>query len=372
MSMRNLVDSAKLLTTIVALVNKQKVEIKEDLSNDLLDLVDRIELPAGPKGDQGEPGLIGEQGPIGPQGVQGVQGVQGIRGEKGEKGDKGETGEKGAQGDPGEVGRDGERGERGSKGDKGEKGERGNQGPLGPLGPKGDKGDTGEQGIQGEQGPAGPQGLKGDKGDKGDPGKDGKDGKIGAKGPKGEKGDKGARGAKGAKGDRGPAGKNGKDGKDGNTSDVSKALTKFEKDFNQYKARLNTQLSSLGGGGSTRILDMDDVVFNKPRDLANNDILIFNHEIQKFQSINIVDVINTVRVQLEVQYDRLVDEVVVGANTYTYVGEAAPGSYANTASWRIKRINETSANTVTTILWANDSDSFDKIWDDRNTYSYDV
>jgi hypothetical protein len=88
--------------------------------------------------------------------------------------------------------------------------------------------------------------------------------------------------------------------------------------------------------------------------------------------MNIVDVINTVRVQLEVQYDKLVDEVVVGANTYTYVGEANPGSYANTASWRIKRVNEQSGNTVTTILWANDTESFDKIWDSRNTYTYDV
>lgn len=362
------IENAKLLSTLLAVVRRQSADIKEEV----LSSVDIIEGPQGEKGEQGEPGMIGEQGPIGPQGAQGAQGV---RGDKGDKGDKGDPGEQGEKGDTGEVGRDGERGEKGEqgeKGDPGEKGDKGDQGLPGELGPKGEKGDPGEQG------PVGPQGVQGEKGAQGEPGKDGKDGKDGKQGPKGlrgekgAKGDKGVKGPKGDKGARGERGPAGKDGKNGDTSNITAAFTKLEKDYNQYKAKLNTQLSTLGGGGSTRILDMDDVVFNKPRELANNDILIFNHDVQKFQALNIVDIINTVRIQLEVQYDRLIDEVVQGANTYTYIGEASPGATANTAVWRIKRVYESSDSTVTEILWANNSEDFDKVWADRTTYSFSV
>lgn len=51
--------------------------------------------------------------------------------------------------------------------------------------------------------------------------------------------------------------------------------------------------------------------------------------------------------------------------TYTYIGEVAIGSYAttNTAIWKIKRITNASGDKV----WANASQSFDQIWDNRAT-----
>jgi len=364
--MKQSIENAKLLSTILAVIKKQGIDIKEELTEEILASIETVTGPQGEKGDRGEPGLIGEQGPIGPQGPQGIQG------ELGEKGDKGDKGNSGEPGPVGQQGPQGEKGDTGPKGEKGSPGIRGPQGFKGERGEQGERGDSGPQGLKGEQGPIGAQGSKGDIGKEGKQGKAGPKGLKGDKGSRGPKGDRGPKGPKGDKGDSGKDGKDGRDGKDGSDADVTKSLTKFEKDFNTYKARLNQQLASLGGGGSTRILDNDDVVFNRPSQLANNDILIFDKRISKFTSMNIVDVINTVRVQLEVQYDRLVDEVVVGANTYTYVGEANPGSYANTASWRIKRVNEQSGNTVTTILWANDTESFDKIWDSRNTYIYDV
>jgi len=64
------------------------------------------------------------------------------------------------------------------------------------------------------------------------------------------------------------------------------------------------------------------------------------------------------------QYDRLVD---VDGN-YTYVGEAEPGSAQSGSIWRIKRITETGEDLE--IVWANGSAEFDKVWDDRASYSY--
>ena len=71
------------------------------------------------------------------------------------------------------------------------------------------------------------------------------------------------------------------------------------------------------------------------------------------------------------QYDKLVDETISGSDTITYIGEAAPGGVAANADWRIKQVTEYS-NGYIQIVWANDSDAFDKIWNDRATYTYGV
>ena len=67
----------------------------------------------------------------------------------------------------------------------------------------------------------------------------------------------------------------------------------------------------------------------------------------------------------EVQYDV---EVENASSTVTYVGQAAPGTATNAAAWRIKRITDTGS--TVTVDWANGSDAFDQIWDDRATLTY--
>lgn len=52
--------------------------------------------------------------------------------------------------------------------------------------------------------------------------------------------------------------------------------------------------------------------------------------------------------------------------TYTYIGEAAPGTPESDNSWRIKRL--TNANN--TIVWADGDATFSKVWDDYISYSY--
>lgn len=52
--------------------------------------------------------------------------------------------------------------------------------------------------------------------------------------------------------------------------------------------------------------------------------------------------------------------------TYTYFGEAVPGTASSTASWRISRMT----NADSTIEWADGDGKFDNVWDDRASLSY--
>ena len=135
-----------------------------------------------------------------------------------------------------------------------------------------------------------------------------------------------------------------------------------------------TSMAGSSGGGSVRILDNDDVVFQRRHEVEGNAILIFDNDINKFKSESFLDIIERLKADLEVQYDKLIAETVVEDVSYTYIGEANPGSIKSDSVWRIKRVAELEDGT-TEILWAGDgdagSDAFDKIWNDRETYTYD-
>lgn len=57
------------------------------------------------------------------------------------------------------------------------------------------------------------------------------------------------------------------------------------------------------------------------------------------------------------------------ANNISYIGEAVPGANGNSPVWRIKRMTELNDGDVI-IEWAVGSAAFNKIWNDRLTYSY--
>lgn len=63
-------------------------------------------------------------------------------------------------------------------------------------------------------------------------------------------------------------------------------------------------------------------------------------------------------------YNVNLDEV---SATVMYVGEALPGTSAASAAWRIKKIDQTSGLVLT---WANGDSDFDKVWDNRASYTY--
>ena len=328
-----------------------------------------IRGPKGDKGDTGDTGLKGDKGDLG---------LKGDTGLKGDKGDKGDTGETGLKGDTGDIGPKGDKGDLGLKGDKGDKGD------TGDIGLKGDKGDTGETGLKGDTGDTGLKGDKGDAGDLGPKGDKGDTGDIGLKGDKGDTGDIGPKGEtgkiglKGDKGDIGPKGDKGDPGQDADTTKIEKKINDFKENLNKdllnYKNTINSELtnrlsySSLGGGeggGSVRILDNDDVEYKKLQDMTENSILVFNLQKQKFVVTDLVAFINNIILGLDMQYNKLVD--VVG--TYTYIGEALPGTATSSATWRIKRIETLSGGDLN-ILWASGSSDFNKIWNNRASFAY--
>ena len=257
-------------TALYKKLNNKLVPLSEKI-NELEYQTQNISLTPGPrgyrgecgskgiKGDQGIRGVQGERGLIGEQGEQGIQGIKGERGEKGDKGDQGIKGDQGLQGIKGDKGDQGDRGEQGIKGDKGDQGLQGIKGDRGEQGIQGIKGDQGIQGIKGDQGESGKDGIQGIKGD------------TGAKGDQGIQGEKGDRGEKGDVGDKGDKGD---DGKDGEVPDVEKIIeplfekakneldsfiVKSDQDFKYWKSSVNTQLSTIGGGGETRLKGLDDV-----------------------------------------------------------------------------------------------------------------
>jgi hypothetical protein len=359
---------------------------------DLQEEISVIEGPVGPKGDKGDKGDPGVRGNDGPQG---------------EKGEKGDTGPVGPQGESGSDGRDGRDGEQGPKGDRGEIGP---IGPQGPQGEKGDKGEIGEQGPRGDKGDKGDVGPQGEKGDKGERGEQGPQGERGEQGPKGEQGEIGPQGLKGEVGPQGPIGPQGTKGDtpdiqplvekidnkleqidldftkeveqlksniENAISDSDKKSKKFESNmtklFNDFKININNRMMELaarpsgdgiGGGGSYSIMDNRDVEMKRRSLIEGESVLVFNSEKQKFVSESFLDIINRLKADLEVQYDKLVD--VEG--DFTYVGEAVPGSDRDAAVWRIKRVYEIGDDIE--IIWGDNSSAFDKVWNDRATYEY--
>ena len=53
-----------------------------------------------------------------------------------------------------------------------------------------------------------------------------------------------------------------------------------------------------------------------------------------------------------------------------YIGETAPGHFASDAEWRIKKIIYDGSGIVIAIRFADGSAEFNKVWDNRSTYTY--
>jgi len=73
-------------------------------------------------------------------------------------------------------------------------------------------------------------------------------------------------------------------------------------------------------------------------------------------------------VEIQDNYITLFD--YAGGTNIVYFGKAAPGSATSDASWFIKKITYDANDNILTIKIANDTASFDKIWDSRTTYTY--
>ena len=180
-----------------------------------------------------------------------------------------ETIERGEQGPQGIPGKDGIQGPKGETGEQGPKGEPGEQGPKGDTGEQGPQGIPGKDGIQGPQGIPGKDGIQGSKGDKGETGEQGPKGEPGEQGPKGEPGESGA------------------SADNELIKQIEKQFNKFQENDKEYRQKLNAQLSTLGGGGSTQLLDNDDVIYKPISTLSNNTILFYTNTDKKFKTITL-------------------------------------------------------------------------------------
>jgi len=240
----------------------------------------------------------------------------------------------------------------------------------GPSGPRGEKGEKGDIGPIGEQGPPGPIGLKGARGI---PGKDGKDFTkeilVFEKNLTETTSSQSAQISKFIK-----EAKEELDSFEMRVTNSIEKSDKFTKDsiedislkFNNFIKQVNKSLRELGGGGSVRILENDDVEFARRHEVEGDAILIFDSQKQKFVSQSFIDITERLQIGMEKQYDRLVD--TDDETGYVYVGEADPGSNRANPIWRIKRVLELGEDIE--IIWANNSAAFDKVWDDRATYEY--
>lgn len=86
-------------------------------------------------------------------------------------------------------------------------------------------------------------------------------------------------------------------------------------------------------------------------------------------TVEIADVIIKERVEYVTEEDEVYDiEVDTSVPNVTYVGQAMPGTPAGVASWRIKKITETS--TGSSVDWANGSADFVHAWTDHLTLTY--
>jgi hypothetical protein len=132
-------------------------------------------------------------------------------------------------------------------------------------------------GSQGERGEVGLQGPVGEKGEKGDVGERGEKGDVGERGEKGEQGDRGEVGPQGERGETGPVGPMGPEGPAGKDAilpdidaiidpfiervqtNVDSYIDKSEKTFKGWQSMVNTQLSTIGGGGEVWLGRLNDV-----------------------------------------------------------------------------------------------------------------
>ncbi len=151
-----------------------------------------------------------------------------------------------------------------------------------------------------------------------------------------------------------------------------------------------TTVINNGGGGEVKILRMDDVDKSNIQDGAT---LVWDAGAGKFKMV-VPATQPTVPIGLEgglenqvlvknsgQDYDYGWQDMIVNTPVYTklidrvspeliYIGESVPGSTVCENKWRIKKITQVGIDI--NIIWASSNANFDKVWDSRETYTYNV
>jgi hypothetical protein len=111
------------------------------------------------------------------------------------------------------------------------------------------------------------------------------------------------------------------------------------------------------------IYEDDPVIVNVDEETYN--VVIDNNAVE----VTVADVILKETIEYVTEEDEVYDiEVDTSVPNVTYVGQAMPGTPASVASWRIKKITETS--TGSSVDWANGAADFVHAWTDHLTLTY--
>jgi len=97
--------------------------------------------------------------------------------------------------------------------------------------------------------------------------------------------------------------------------------------------------------------------------VINTAVQKFNAQLFEIQSLQILPAVLTVDAN---NVEKLRVDVPVAGTTYE--GYALPGTLNGTPAWKIKKI--VVAGALTTTTYARGNSNFDKVWDDRATYTY--
>jgi hypothetical protein len=97
--------------------------------------------------------------------------------------------------------------------------------------------------------------------------------------------------------------------------------------------------------------------------VINTAVQKFNAQLFEIQSLQILPAVLTVDAN---NVEKLRVDVPVAGTTYE--GYALPGTLNGTPAWKIKKI--VVAGALTTTTYAGGDSNFDKVWDDRATYTY--
>lgn len=97
--------------------------------------------------------------------------------------------------------------------------------------------------------------------------------------------------------------------------------------------------------------------------VINTAVQKFNAQLFEIQSLQILPAVLTVDAN---NVEKLRVDVPVAGTSYE--GYALPGTLNGTPAWKIKKI--VVAGALTTTTYASGDSNFDKVWDDRATYTY--
>ncbi len=191
------------------------------------------------------------------------------------------------------------------------------------------KGETGDQGIQGLPGIQG---------------RPGESGVHGPAGPQGDKGEKGPQGEVGPQGARGHSGEDGQAGQHGEQGPMPKHETR----------------------GDAIRFEIAPGQWGKWISLSGHMDHQQNLSVGSITEAEVIALIATYGSGDGVDYNVLIDTV----GDIKYVGSSLPGTATSASTWSIKRIDLSDTGGDVDVTYANGSADFDKVWDDRATYTY--